>query len=608
MGADFQFAYKNDKQTEYATNLVASADLRRSYETTWRICRNFYAGRFLAPTSSNITNAAEPNALDRAAVNLIRPTIDTMYASSAISDPKYQCFGRGPDDQNAAVIATQLLNYYWRRYKFRDEFQLAAKDRLIIGHGWVKAVWDRQTTMESVAVDDIMEAYETTADRVGSDDPDLMDTVIEAAPNEIERLVAEYPLAPRVSPMDMYIDPAATHPANATWVAQRLWVPVAEVRANRSYNRRARYEVDGTQTLYDPSSATYGSNSEREVAAMRSRAQQGAAQRALLFEYHDLIEGTVATWAEGVDGWLAKPEESVYVFDAHRSPFEMIRGRELPGELYPLGEVEAVVSLQIELNEARTQQMRHRRKYARKFLVDENVLSEAMVESLTSTNVNEIVRVNAGNRPMSEIVQEMEGGTVPHELYAMSDIIMSDFQYVSGISGFARGIPDSTRRSATEAAALADVIDQRSAEVRTSIERAAVGLGERFLSMAQRFLTEKQVVRVANDVDDVSVQEWLSFTPAEIQGQFELTVEYQSMAPRDDLSRRNDLTALLSTLGQIMANDPRYDMGPVMDRLLAAYGLRGVGVATGGPAPPSEPLTGAEPPPAAAGGGPILEG
>ena len=50
-------------------------------------------------------------------------------------------------------------------------------------------------------------------------------------------------------------------------------------------------------------------------------------------------------------GFLIKPKEMPY---ASGHPFEMIRNFEVPDHFYPIGDVEQIESLQLELNETRT--------------------------------------------------------------------------------------------------------------------------------------------------------------------------------------------------------------------------------------------------------------
>jgi hypothetical protein len=61
-------------------------------------------------------------------------------------------------------------------------------------------------------------------------------------------------------------------------------------------------------------------------------------------------------------GFLIKPVEIPY---ATGHPFVMLRNYEVPDHFYPIGDVAQIESLQLELNETRTQMLNYRKKFRR---------------------------------------------------------------------------------------------------------------------------------------------------------------------------------------------------------------------------------------------------
>ena len=55
-------------------------------------------------------------------------------------------------------------------------------------------------------------------------------------------------------------------------------------------------------------------------------------------------------------------------------PFEMLRNYEVSDHFYPLGDVCQIESLQLELNQTRTQMMNHRKRFQRKWLYEKRRL------------------------------------------------------------------------------------------------------------------------------------------------------------------------------------------------------------------------------------------
>ena len=83
---------------------------------------------------------------------------------------------------------------------------------------------------------------------------------------------------------------------------------------------------------------------------------------------------TYCVFADGAtDGFLITPTKMPYAFG---HPFLMLRNYEVPDDFYPMGELEQIEPLQLELNETRTQMLNHRKRYARKYLYMEDAFDD----------------------------------------------------------------------------------------------------------------------------------------------------------------------------------------------------------------------------------------
>ena len=77
----------------------------------------------------------------------------------------------------------------------------------------------------------------------------------------------------------------------------------------------------------------------------------------------------------------------------------MLRNYEVPDHFYPIGEVEQIESLQLELNQTRNQMMNHRKRFARKWLYETDAFDRDGVQALESDVDNTMIPVMADGNP-----------------------------------------------------------------------------------------------------------------------------------------------------------------------------------------------------------------
>jgi hypothetical protein len=120
----------SDKLSQYRQkiNLAQKVLEQQNYIQLWQRLINLYRGRHYRGAGVG----------DRLLVNVAFSTINTLAPAIAIGRPKINVNPRRPEDDDKAVVTESIINYWWQHYGCQPEFQRAAKDYLIIGHGWVK--------------------------------------------------------------------------------------------------------------------------------------------------------------------------------------------------------------------------------------------------------------------------------------------------------------------------------------------------------------------------------------------------------------------------------------------------------------------------------------
>lgn len=505
------------------------------YDDTWERMLDLYKGKHFPAGLEDE---------DRIAINIAFSTINVIFPSISVNHPKIEVMANRPEDENRAVITEAIINYWWRHYDFRTPFRRAAKDFLVVGHGWIKVGYRFVEKFEAMDPEEKRESIaEMTAqtDLYAADNPELAaslptDDEIEAnVPDSKAIIVEDRPFLERISPFDMFVDPEATSLEDARWIAQRIIRSLEEVKVDERYRSSVRRSVKSDAVL----SSDWMSESQR-------RKMDTDLDRVTIWEFYDLQDETICVFSEGADDYLIEPREMPYAFG---HPFEFIANYEVPDEFYPIGDLEMVEAPQQELNKTRSQMMNHRKKYGRKYLYRASALGPDGRQGLESNEDNIAIEVIDDNLPLQDILMPVPITPMSGDLYQYSQIIESDMDKVSGVNEYARGATPEVRRTATEAAMIQDASNARSADKLALIELAIGKIARKVLMLAQQYMTDKQVARV---VGSEGQQFWFDYEVEDIEGEYDFAVEGGSTQPQNDTFRRQQAVAMMNSLAPLI--------------------------------------------------------
>lgn len=509
------------RQQRYQGELERSRKWRNQEEldSLWERLVDLYRGKHYKAQSPD----------DRLIINLAFATKNVIAPSIAVNNPRFVVNARKPDAAPHALITEEVLNYLWRTHKYHGQFRLAVDDFLCVGHGWLKVGYKFVKEPEVKEPD---EGDEEKGEAPGVDD---RDEEREGNVESEKRVLDDRPFIERISPFDMYVDPDARHPSEMRWIAQRIRRPVADVKVDKRYAAKVRRQVNPTAASKweqkDEGSAAHDSTNSSEVGYVD------------IFEYYDLKTNTVCTFADGTEDFLIPPKPQPYAFG---HPFVMLRNYEVPDHFYPIGELEQIEAMQLELNATRTQQLNHRKRYARKYLYDESFFTDqAARDALESDEDNTMVPVNAAGGSIQNAVVPMPTVPTPPEFYTISDQIQQDIDTVSGVSDYMRGAAANIRRTATEAAMIQDAQNARAADKLARIEETLAECGGRLVQLMQQYMTGEHVIRV---VGSNRMPVWVNFDKDYIQGEFDFEVEGGSTEPRNESFRRQSALQLVDAM------------------------------------------------------------
>lgn len=539
------------EQLTYATQELQRSRRWRNqdqHDHLWRRLIDLYRGKHYSGTSPN----------DRLIVNLAFATKNVLGPAVAIHNPRFLVDARKPDNAANAVVTAEVLNYLWRTHRYQSEFRLGVDDFICIGHGWLKVGYKFVKEPEVKA--------SSTEDGNPEDAPAGVDDREDVEGNVESEMHTDddRPFVERISPFDMFVDPEARHPKEMRWIAQRTWRPIVDVRVDERYSATVRARVPAR-------SYSRFASLDRDARDQNERADSGPLAFAEIIEFYDLRRGTVSTFAmpsgdvESHDGFLIKPKPIPY---ATGHPFVMLRNYEVPDHFYPIGDLEQIESLQLELNETRTQMMNHRKRFARKWVYEKDAFDRDGVAALESDTDNVMIPVVSDGNP-SGVIAPVPAVITPPEFYNQSDLISVDMDRVSGVSDYQRGAQNSIKRTATEAAMIQDAVNARAQDRLAKIEDILAQVGERIVALMQQYLTGEHVARITS----IPGAAWFTYDKEYIQGKFDFEVQGGSTEPRNETFRRQ------SALQLVDASMPFLDAGvanPVAlyREVLAGFGIK----------------------------------
>ncbi len=536
------------------------------YEDEWKRYIDLYRGKQYATGSTT----------DQLIVNLIFSTINVMAPAVAVNNPRFVVNARRPDSAPQAVVTEEVLNYMWRTHRYQDEFRLAVLDWLITGHGWVKCGYKFTKPPEEKKADAQDVSDPEDAASYGIDDRDDVDGNVESE----MYMYDDRPFLERISVYDMFVDPDSRHPKEMAWIAQRTWRPIQDVQVDDRYSPAARKKVSAK-------SWSRWSSSEGDMDARDDKPDKGPKSFCEIIEFYDIKRRQVATFCLDSDttgdesGFLIKPKPMPY---AMGHPFEMVRNYEVSDHFYPLGDVCQIESLQLELNQTRTQMMNHRKRFQRKWLYQRDAFDRDGVAALESDVDNTMIPVMSDN--MGDVITPMPAVITPSDFYDQSGLITNDIDRVSGVSDYQRGSAQTAvKRTATEAAMIQDAANARAQDRLAKIESTLSRLGERIIGLMQQYMTGEQVARIVT----MPGKAWVNYDADYIQGEFDFDVAAGSTEPMNETFRRQ------SALQLVDASMPFLEMGVANPMTLYMHILqKGFGIKDASPflmqqAPPQTP-------------------
>jgi hypothetical protein len=216
---------------------------------------------------------------------------------------------------------------------------------------------------------------------------------------------------------------------------------------------------------------------------------------------------------------------------------------------------------QLELNEARTQAMKHRRIALIKFLIRREGMTVEEADKLLEETVGACVFVD-GNP--ADIVMSLQPH-IPPDLLSWVEAIVQDTRVLMGFGRQEMGeLQQGNRTTATESSFVHAAKELRMSERRDILADTMVLAMRKINQIVFDRWDEEHVAQV---LGYDGAKYWVKYTGMQLRQEYDIKVDVESMAPSSKDIRRQDLVSLI----QALSANPRANLDYLMRLLIQQY-------------------------------------
>jgi len=548
---------KNDMPATYTLDEMQDAvrDARKRMEPVhqhWRVLESLYrtgAQRELtAADVGRILPYPVPGTFLRT-VNMVLPHLTMLINSVVARDPKLLVTPVGGDVdviERSAKIAQGVLEYFWRRSDATEVLRDMTQDMVVLGNGFAKVGWAYSEETRDYTDEDKQEfanaAMQVFQEMTG-ESPDEM--AIQEVVNSValtESLVElDEPYVEYVSPYDVFVPANARRINQTRWIAQRMRLPVEELKANPMFDDEAIEMLREDTTFAEPWTIERYEEREEGLPPVFSHAT--------VYEFYDMRSRTLTVFQMD----CTKPLFEGPIPYAHRyPPFVHLRNFNDGGDsFWSFGDVENVAGLQLMINEIMVSELSDLKRVGNKYFINRQALTPEVAQKLTSNRPDEIIPIDLPtNLTMQDVLQPVQRLATPSDNYIMEGKLQDYMQRVLGVTDLQLGsMTSASRVPATAAAAVEGASTVRALDKTVNVESACREIGTRILGLCQQYLDSGKAIRIAGP----DAPAWLEVTAEDIAGEFSINTEGGSTQALNPLTRARQGVEMLQSVVPVLA-------------------------------------------------------
>lgn len=532
----------------------------RSLEALYRTGKSMPLGE--STVAGTVFERLHPADLET--INMVLPHLNIILASVVARDPKPVAvpYQGGEQAEVTAKVAEAVAQYYWMRTNATSVLRDMAQDMVVLGNGFCKIGWKSQIEETPRPVEavqqDLQGVMQAEVGLAAAENRPMQEVskLVEYVALTDRRVEADEPYVEYVSPYDMFFPHNARRMEETRWVAQRIVLPIDEIKANKTLKNTDEVIADG---LID----------SREIDNWRSDSsilEPAIYETATIYEFYDMRTRMLTVLQLGMDKPLYRGE---IPYSHRHAPFIHMRNFSDGGnEIWSFGDLENIASLQEKMNETFTEQVDNMRRAGNKYVTVKGLFDADSRDRLESDEPDVVVEMEPINGIMPrDAITALPRAPLPADIYGAQNKFEDAIRQVLGINDFQAGGVGADRMSAYAAAVVDGVATLRAKDKQQAVEKAASGIFNQIIRLCQEFLVEGRVIRLLGTNGGV----WSDIDNQVLTGEFDMRVEGGSLSAVNPATKQARAIELLSVVMPALASFG-YDPEPALRHVVRDLG------------------------------------
>jgi len=520
------------KQWQDAIDLGVLYKKRYGNSDDWETYRRYYRGNFPGYSTAG---KVLPYNLTYAMARTLIPNIYFRNPYINIT-PRHKMGSPIRLDIHAKIVES-IDNWLMQEMSMKKEMKTALLDCFFTNRGIWKIGYDSMYGF----------AAEHTMDEIGMEDttPTQYSRKGEAVEYNIN-VKPGMPWVLRIDPDDIIVPFGTRTLDECPWICHRVMRPLEDVKADTKYKNTRDLSGTHLEQIYKDSKRA---DFYRQMTSICDWVE--------IFEVRDRKRKEIFAFVYGY-GYIREPEEDILQIEG--LPYVDIAFNEDCQFYWGASDCAIIEPQQLEVNEARTQAMLHRRVALVKMLVDTGVIDDAEIQKMISENVMPVVKVKGNPNAAVALLQPH----IPADLSIWVEQIRSDVRELIGMSRQALGEIPAGRRTAREVDIATLAKEIRLDERRDMLADALTEIVRKVNQIIFERWDDRHVVQV---VGYDAARYWVEYTKEAITGEYNVRVDVESMTPTTKAMKKREIVELIGALSRY----PRANIDYLMRMLLREF-------------------------------------